>query len=105
MKSYFQWNSSFTCQNVGTVNTSIEIEYQNYPGNKYTHANNLVPGETVEVYQPGETFLPNGYQGGATIRALAGGASIACIVNFTNARWTNPATAGDWSTSYNAFGH
>ena len=101
MKSYYGWNTSFTCQNVGTVATTMHIVYDGYAANAYDTASKA-SGETVEVYTPGETFLPNGHVGGATVTANAIGAQIACIVNFNNATQMG-STVGDWSMSYNAF--
>ena len=99
MKSYYGWNTSFTCQNIGSTATTLNVAYDGYAGNAYDTAN-LDPGETVEVVQANETFLPDGHQGGATITANTAGAAIACIVNFNNA---GLMSTGDWSMSYNAF--
>jgi hypothetical protein len=101
MKAYFGWNTSFTCQNVGGVATSLHIEYDGFAGNAYD-TSSLAPGATVERFQPGESFLPNGYQGGVTVTANTGGALISCIVNFNNPTQMG-STVGDWSMSYNAF--
>lgn len=100
MKSYYGWNTSFTCQNVGSVDTSLNISYDSYSANAYD-TTSLSPGGTLEIFQPAETFLPSSYQGGALITANAGSsAAIACIVNFNNA---GLMSTGDWSMSYNAF--
>jgi hypothetical protein len=98
MKAYYGWDTSFTCQNVGTVNTSLNISYQGYPGRAY-NTKVLVPGESIEVYQPGESFLPNKYRGSVTVKANNASGEVACIVNQTNPK---PPTKGDWSMSYNA---
>jgi hypothetical protein len=99
MKSYYGWNTSLTCQNVGSTATSLNVAYDGYPGNAYD-TGSLAGGETVEIFQPAESFLPNGHQSGATISANTSGASVACIVNLNNAGLMN---TGDWSMSYNAF--
>jgi hypothetical protein len=101
MKSYYNWNTSFTCQNVGSVATTLNISYDGHAGNAYD-TGSLAPGKTIEVYTPGETFLPAGYQGGATVTANTADAEIACVVNFNNAAEMG-STLGDWSMSYNAF--
>jgi hypothetical protein len=101
MKAYYGWNTSFTCQNVGTVATALTISYDGFTSDEYD-TTSLAAGETVEVFQPNETFLPNGHVGGATVTAVASGAEIACIVNFNNAGQMG-STVGDWSMSYNAF--
>jgi hypothetical protein len=101
MKSYYGWNTSFTCQNVGTIPTSLNVLYDGYAANEYDTAE-LVAGESWERYTPNEAFLPNGHVGGATITANAVGAQITCIVNFNNPGMMS-TTIGDWSMSYNAF--
>jgi len=102
-KYYYGWISSFTCQNVGAVKSSMNISYQNYEANGYSTAE-LNPGTTVEIFQPNESFLPNGYRGSVTVVANNAAAQIACIANFNQpANMANGATLGDWSMSYNAF--
>jgi len=101
MKSYYGWNTSVTCQNVGSTATTLHVAYDGYAANAYDTAS-LIGGATVEVYTPGEAFLPASHQGGATVTANTDGASIACIVNFNNATQMG-STIGDWSMSYNAF--
>lgn len=100
MKQYYGWDTSFTCQNVGTVATSLNVSYQGYAASAYDTIS-LDPGESVEVYQPSESFLPDGYRGATTVTTNASDAEIACIVNQTHG--TNQAEGmGDWSMSYNA---
>jgi hypothetical protein len=102
MKSYFGWTTSFTCQNISpSASTTLNVKYDGYTGNAY-NTPTLAPGDTWEKVTSVETFLPNGFQGGATITANNGGADITCIVNFNNAPQMG-STAGDWSMSYNAF--
>jgi hypothetical protein len=101
MKDYYDWNTSFTCQNIGSVATTLEVLYDGYAANAYDTAS-LAEGETIEVYTPGEAFLPAGHVGGATVTANAAGAEITCIVNFNNPAMMG-STVGDWSMSYNAF--
>lgn len=100
MKSYYGWNTAVTCQNVGLLPTTLNVLYDGYPD--YDTATELAAGESLQLYTPGEAFLPLKYLGGATITANTAGAQITCIVNFNNpAQMT--ATVGDWSMSYNAF--
>ena len=101
MKAYYNWNTSFTCQNVGDTTTSLNILYTGFDANAYD-TDDLLPGETIEVFQPAEAFLPNSYQGGATVTANTVDSEIACIVNFNNPAMMS-STVGDWSMSYNAF--
>lgn len=101
MKDFYDWNTSFTCQNVGSTTTTLNIVYEGYPGNVVTSAA-LVPGATTgEVYTPSVLFLPAGYNGGATVTANTAGSEISCIVNFNNGTQMF-SSAGDWSMSYNA---
>jgi hypothetical protein len=104
-KNYYGWRSSFTCQNVGSVDTQIRVEYEGYAGNAYNHSNSLsaATNETQEIKQVDEPFLPaSNWRGSVTITALTGGAQIACIQNYTNPQYI-PIDPGDWSTSNNAF--
>ena len=101
MKYYYNWVSSYTCQNVGSVSTSLNIEYDRYSSNSY-NTEILAPGKTKEIYVPAEKFLPYGYQGGLTVTANESTAKISCIVNFNNPAMMN-STSGDWSMSVNAF--
>lgn len=101
MKSYYGWNTSFTCQNVGSVATTLNISYNGYSGNSYNTVS-LSQGKTIEIVQAAEGFLPNGYQGGLIVTANNASALISCIVNFNNATQMR-STSGDWSMSVNAF--
>jgi hypothetical protein len=101
MKSYYGWNTSFTCQNVGSTATTLHVVYEGFAGNAYDTIS-LAGGATLEKATASEAFLPAGHQGGVTVTANAAGASIACIVNFNNAAQMG-TTVGDWSMSYNAF--
>ncbi|MGB7097000.1 MAG: hypothetical protein WBD62_20310 [Anaerolineales bacterium] len=101
MKAYYGWNTSFTCQNIGSVATSLNIKYDGYTGSAY-NTGTLAQGAAIEKVTGSEGFLPAGFQGGATVTANAGGAQISCIVNFNNAAQMG-STLGDWSMSYNAF--
>jgi hypothetical protein len=82
------------------VATTLNISYQGHSTNAYD-TTSLDPGVSVEVYQPGESFLPNGYRGSVTVAASATGAEVACIVNETHGA-NQAAGMGDWSMSYNA---
>jgi hypothetical protein len=100
MKSYYNWNTSFTCQNVGATTTSLSILYSGHDSAVYNTAS-LAPGATVEIFQPNESFLPAGYHGGATVTAAS---EISCVVNFNNpVEMSGTLHPGDWSMSYNAF--
>lgn len=100
MKSYYGWNTSFTCQNLGIGDVDLHIKYTGYEANAYTFYN-LAPGGTKEFYTPLESFLPAGARTSVTVTADAG-SEVACIVNFTNPQ-SIIDKPGDWSMSYNAF--
>jgi hypothetical protein len=103
MKSYYNWNTSFTCQNVGATTTSLSILYSGHDSAVYNTAS-LAPGATVEIFQPNESFLPAGYHGGATVTANTAASEISCVVNFNNpVEMSGTLHPGDWSMSYNAF--
>ena len=99
MKSYFDWNTSLTCQNISATPTTLNVLYDGFTANAYDTAS-LSQGQTKEIFTPGEAFLPPGHRGGATIAANAAGASISCVVNFNNPPQM-AGTTGDWSMSYN----
>lgn len=101
MKAYYGWNTSFTCQNVGDVATTLHVAYDGFASDEY-NTDELAPGASWERYTPNEDFLPSNHVGGATITANAAGAAITCIVNFNNVTQMGE-TQGDWSMSYNAF--
>jgi hypothetical protein len=98
MDGYYGWDSSFTCQNVGSIATTLNISYQGYSAQEY-NTKSIATGKSVEIYQPGETFLASGYRGAVNVIGNAAGSEIVCIVNLTLA--ANQGK-GDWSTSYSA---
>jgi hypothetical protein len=100
MKYYYGWITSFTCQNVGTTTTSLHIEYEDYAGDAFDTAD-LVPGAAYEDLTFNQTFLPDGYVGGATVTANTAESEIACVTNFNNPTQMG-STVGDWSMSTNA---
>lgn len=101
MKSYYGWNTSFTCQNVGAIASDLNIEYDGYASDAYD-TDVLDPGDALEIFQPAEDFLPANHVGGATVTGNVAGAEITCVVNFNNVEQMG-STYGDWSMSYNAF--
>lgn len=101
MKAYYGWNTSVTCQNIGTTATTLHVVYAGYAANAYDTPS-LSAGQTKEIYTPGESFLPNGQHGGMTVTANTSGALVSCIVNFNNAGQM-ATTQGSWSMSTNAF--
>jgi hypothetical protein len=104
MKKYYGWDTSFTCQNIGSFPTALKLAYDKY-GERTTEV--LQPLKNIEVYTPLEPLLANvpsttNLQTSVTVTAVNTAASITCIVNFTNPV-NIPKAPGDWSMSYNAF--
>jgi hypothetical protein len=90
------FNTGLQVQNVGAADANVTITYENYASDAYSV---MVPaGGTHIFYTPGETFLPSGYSGSATITADQ---DIVGIVNQTN---DMPGGAtGDFSLSFDMF--
>lgn len=99
MKGYYDWDTSFSVQNVGSASTVVTVTYSG--GYAPYNLPSLAAGASTEVYQPGEAFLPSGYRGSVTLTS-SGGIAIAAIVNEANPV-QQAAGAGDWSMSYNGF--
>jgi len=97
-KNYYGWKSAVNCQNVGGVSTTLNVAYSGYAGDAYDTAS-LGVGESVQIQVFSESFLPDGWQGGATITAESG-AEVACTVGNSRAGGT---PSGDWTSQYNAY--
>lgn len=79
MKRYYNYSSSVTCQNLGTVATTMTINYANQPGATKTSPS-INPGSSWLIYLPNETLVPDGFNASATIVSNAA-QPITCIVN------------------------
>lgn len=77
LKRYYGYNTSVTCQNIGSSTTNVTITYSN--GASGT-ANNVVANGTALFYQPSVAGLPNGFNGSATITS-SGSVPVVCVVN------------------------
>jgi hypothetical protein len=77
-KRFYKYNSSLTCQNVGTAATNVRISYSGTAISNKTVLTNLGPGKSGLIYQPAEPGLANGYSGSATITADQ---NIVCVTN------------------------
>lgn len=78
MKGYFKYNTSVTCQNVGTAAATMTISYSGVSGSA---ASPSIPvGGTQLFYQPGDSLLAGqaSYIGSATITSSQ---NIVCVVN------------------------
>jgi len=103
MKRYYNWVSAINCQNVSTTPSTLHFVYQDYPGDAYNHPTTLNEGDSIQVYVPTETFLPDGYFGGVIVSANTAGAEISCVVG-TSIEAGITTTPGDWTYQYNAIG-
>lgn len=115
-QKYYNWDTSFSFQNVGTAATDVTLSYSAnlnpygtpYAGCTWTYTG-LAAGASVEYYQPnhhntpptGCTALPNDYQGNVTL--VSASQPIVAQVNETNDT-EKVNSLGDWSMSYNGFG-
>lgn len=99
-KNYFDFKTAITCQNVGSVATAVHFSYSGYEGNAYDTAS-LAPGASLQVVSTNESFLPDGYNGGATLTAVAAGGQIYCFAGNTK----SSTAAGDWTSAFNGFGY
>jgi len=83
MKRYYNASSNLACQNIGDVDTTMELVYSNIPGTLVSDA--IPAGGIWSLYLPADTRLPNKYLGSATI--TSSGEPIACVVqsNFEDA--------------------
>jgi hypothetical protein len=84
-KNYYNFVSSLTIMNLGTVNTDVEVTYSN--GVKETVAT-LKPFQAIQYYQPGNAALPSGNSAGvfsATVQSKSNGGNpaqpIVAIIN------------------------
>ncbi len=100
-KRYFGWISAINCQNVGSPSTSLNVTYSGYSGSAY-NTKSLASGESIQILVFNESFLPNGWQGGATIKANNASAQVACTVGNSNPD-SSATTPGDWTSQYNAY--
>ncbi len=76
MRRYYSYNTSITCQNLGTASTIMTISYGGITGTNSSPS--IDPGKTHMFYQPTDHLLSDGWIGSATITA---GQPIVCVVN------------------------
>ncbi len=76
MRRYYKYNTSVTCQNIGTAAATMSISYGGIPG---TTTSDPVPVNGIWMfYQPTDPLLSDGFIGSATITSTQ---PIVCIVN------------------------
>lgn len=79
MKAYYNWNSSVTCQNVGSSPVNMNIKYAGVTGTFAPQGGNPVaPGKVGLFYQPTDIITDGKWIGSATVTADG---DIVCVVN------------------------
>jgi hypothetical protein len=76
MKRYYDFNTSVTCQNVGTSATTMTLQYAGVAGSNVSPS--IAPGDSHLFYQPNDSLIGNDFLGSATIIASE---PIVCVVN------------------------
>jgi hypothetical protein len=100
-KNSFKWNTSINCQNTGTVDTRVELDFFGKGKETWPKTSDpiLKPGDSVQVFA-GNTTKPNdGWAGPVIMTPTAASGKIACMVGSTN---PDPPSEGDWTIQYNA---
>jgi hypothetical protein len=78
VKRFYGYNSSISCQNVGTAATPLRVTYSGTAiANKVVNPS-LAVGAVYQIYQPADTQLANSWNGTATVNADQ---NIVCVVN------------------------
>jgi hypothetical protein len=103
-KYFYGYITAVTCVNVSTEPTKLRISYEGYAPNSYPTPATLNEGDSHQFLVFMEPFLPNGYQGGATVTVENSAARIACQVGNTRAVVPSNLPGGDWTVAYAAFG-
>ncbi len=99
MRRYYKYNTSVTCQNVGTVTTTMTIAYGGVAGTE--QVTDVAPGSTALFYQPNSTLLSDQFIGSATITADQ---PIICVVNEDMNEAPEVNQVMDQLYAYNAIG-
>ncbi len=76
MRRYYQYNTSVTCQNIGSSSVVMTLEYGGIGGTNTSPS--IPPGGTHMFYQPDDSLIPDNFIGSATITASE---SIVCVIN------------------------
>jgi len=97
MKEYYRYNSSVTCQNIGSSATEIRVSYSNSTVSNKLVAASVAPGATQLIYQPAEAELPAGYIGSATI---TGTQPLVCVANQDKNMAPETGEAKDFLSAY-----
>jgi hypothetical protein len=98
LKHYYNYNTSITCQNVGSSSTNITATYSN--GSSET-LSGIAGNGTALFYQPNNASLPNGFNGSATITSSS--QPIVCVANEDQSDGAYATTNADQLFSYEGF--
>jgi hypothetical protein len=95
LKRYYNFNTSITCQNIGTTATNMTITYSNAA----TSTQNAIAANGIALfYQPNEAGLSNGFNGSAKVTSSS--QPIVCIVNEDQNEGSQATTSFDQLFSY-----
>lgn len=97
MRRYYEYNTSITCQNLGSSATTMSIQYGGISGTSTSDPVN--PGDTWMFYQPSDNLIPDNFIGSATITSAE---PIVCVVN--EDKNENPVVGEDMLYSYEGIG-
>jgi hypothetical protein len=99
MKRYFDYNTSVTCQNVGSAATTMTLTYGGVAGTNTSPS--IAQGQSHLFYQPADSLIPDGFIGSATITS-SGSVPIVCVVNEDQNEGILASTAMDQLYAYDA---
>ncbi|UCC64052.1 MAG: hypothetical protein JSV36_03050 [Anaerolineae bacterium] len=99
MRRYYQYNTSITCQNIGSSAATMTIQYGGIAGSN-TSPSISVNG-THLFYQPSDSLLSDNWIGSATITSAQ---DIVCIVNEDQNEGAKATTSMDQLYAYNGIG-
>lgn len=78
MKKYYKYSSSISCQNIGSAETTMTVQFANVPAATKTSPS-IAPGAGWLIYLPNEVALPIGFNASAVV--TSSGQPIICIAN------------------------
>jgi len=97
MKRYYTYNTSITCQNVGSAATTMALQYGGVTGTNTSSS--VAVGSTTMFYQPTDSLISDGFIGSATITASQ---NIVCVVNEDANEPPYQTQQNDFQYAYNA---
>lgn len=100
MRRYYGYNTSVTCQNIGSGPTNISISYAGISGT--TDFTNVAAGASQLLYQPTDSLLSDNFIGSATITSSA--EDIVCVVNEDQNEAPQASQVMDQLYAYNGIG-